>query len=346
MKCIYSTHILRFLVCLLVITGLSACGADDEQKVDDAIDIALSYLTTGDCQRAIDVLEDVGRKSENYRYVKTLATSYACRGGYLTTKFFESDLAKMTSGAASFFKGFTQFSTSSSMDATDNPDYEDIQEAIDILLYAGGIASNKNPTSSRRLSYFSAEQVSNMNMLLLFLSMVQLGKYVYFYGSTDTTGVKGGAAANYTCFLNYTGNAGAGSISLVGGVADLEDYLAANGGACGSAGTDVTATDQGNPFLGAEGNLNVTRMCQGVVLLNTFFDSLGNVVDQLSGSSFGELGGTQTLIDTLRTAILTAYPATADALIAQSQSLCESVYDGDTDALEVYFAFFFEGLFQ
>lgn len=348
-KYTYFKHIQRFLIGLLIIMGLSACGADEEQKVDDAIDIALSYLTTGDCQRAINVLEDVGRQPEHYRYVKTLATAYACRGGYLTTKFFEDDLAKVNPAPATgaLLNTFALFSTSSSMESSDDPDYEDLLEAINILLFAGGITTDKNPTSARRLNYFSAEQVSNMNMLLLYLSFVELGKYVYFYGSANAAGVKGAkTGAVNSCFLNYTGDGGAGSITLTGGVANLDLYLAANGGACGSTGTDATSTDLGNPFLGSEGNLNISRVCQGVVLLNTFLDSLANVVDQLSGADFGSLDGAKSAIDTLKSAVVIAYPAAADAVIVQSQELCESIYAGDTDALEVYFAFFFEGLFQ
>jgi hypothetical protein len=349
-KCTYFKHIQRFFNIFLIVLTLSGCGADEEQKVDDAIDIALSYLTAGDNQRAIQVLEDVGRHPKNYRYVKTLATAYAGRGGYLTTKFFADDLALVNpspGGGAALLNTFALFSTSSSMDSADDPDYEDLMEAINILLFAGGITTDKNPTSARRLNYFSAEQVSNMNMLLLYLSFVELGKYVHFYGSADAAGTKGAeAGAINSCFLNYTGDAGAGSISLVGGVADLEAYLGTNGGACGSAGTDATSTDLGNPFLGSEGNLNITRVCQGVILLNTFFDSLTNVIDQLAGDDFGSLGGTSSAIDTLRSSIITAFPATADAVIVQSQDLCESIYEGDTDALEVYFAFFFEGLFQ
>lgn len=324
-------HIYRIFPYLLAGFLLVGCGASEEDKIDDAIDIALSFLTTGDCQRAIDVLEDVGRQPKNYRYVKTLASGYACRAGYSTVTVFSDDLTKMTD--PSLIGGFARFTGADEMDAPDESSYEDMQEAIDILLYAGGISTSSNPTSERRLRYFSEDQVLNMNTLLLYLSMVQLGKYAYFYGNSDNAGVKGGGAGSNTCLLNYT------NIVFDSGFADMDTYLAGAGGAC------TSSADDGNPFLGSDGNLNVKRVCQGVVIMNTFLDSLTSVIDLLSGDDFGDLSGILTNLNTAKDNVAAYFTAAADATITQNQSECQSIYEGDTDGLEIYFAVFYEALY-
>lgn len=357
-------HIQRFLIGAILLAGLCSCGADEDQEVEDSIDVALSYLTAGDCQRAINTLEDVGRHPRNYRYVKTLASGYACRAGYSTPLLYGTDISKI--GTPSILGGMTTFTTSDLMVSPDDPNYEDMQEAINILLFSGGITDEQNPTTERRQRYFSLAEVANLDLYIVYLSMVQLGMYLNFYGKIDNAlvstdgdfGKKGGnvgagaADAADFCLFEYDGAinlTGDGTIVTVD--MTLDQYLGvlgATGNSC--SGTTVGAADTYNPYLGSNNNMHIERMCQGVVLLNTFFNSLDNVISTVSGDGFGDLGDSFNQISDINDIVATVFPDTVNLIGLMNQQSCEDLFsDGtsaNTEALQVFFALYYEALFD
>lgn len=353
-------HIQRFLFAIALVVGLSACGADEEQTIDDAVDVAQSYLTTGDCQRAIDTLEDIGRHPEHYRYVKTLATGYACRAGYSTPNLYGNDLTKI--GTPSLLGGMGVFTTSDLMESPDDPNFEDLQTAMNVLLYSGEITETQNPTSERRSRYFSSSEVANMDTLLLYLTMVQIGMFVNYYGDIDNSltssdgdyGLKG-AASNGTadyCLFDYDGTISLTPDGTVVGAGDttLDDYLVSLAGTSNACDGSNGAADGYNPYLGTNSNMHLERMCQGVVLLNTFFNALDNVVAQLAGDSFSSLGDSFDAIDVVNGAIAGIYPDAVNLIGLMNQENCEDLFadnsNDSTKPMQVFYALYYEALFQ
>ena len=83
-----------------------------EEKVLDAIDSAQIHLSVGDCDRALELLEEVGEQNKNVDWLQAKASAYACKAGYNLINLFENDLTKI--GSPSEFGGFARFTTSTS----------------------------------------------------------------------------------------------------------------------------------------------------------------------------------------------------------------------------------------
>lgn len=312
------------LVLLLLIT---ACGKDSDQEYEDAITTANNYLSVGDCQSAIDVLEELNHDSNRILYTKTLASAYACRAGYSTPSLFGSDLAKIN--PLNLLGSFTTFTSSSNMNAIDTLPYLDLQVAIDLLLYTGGLSSSNNPTSAKRILRIGASEAADVNAFLMYLLMAQMGKYFYYYGNPDSTGKKTACIANYT-----NDGGGAAEIYLATGLTATCD--------------DTNYTTSGHVDLGGNGSLNVQRMCQGAVLLNNFLDVFPSVIASASGTDFNQLAGVDTAISSALAKLITTDSQTlaAPAVSATSQSVCEAAYASNNLGLQYYFIYIVELLFQ
>jgi len=323
-----------FLILLSVL--LVNCGSKtDDEIIDEAIDNANRALSRNDCQTAIDSLEVIGRKNTNSRYLIVLASAYACRAGYNELILFTSDFPKITS--TNVLGGLTLFSTSDDMTSPSDTQFADLETAFEILVFAGGLPTSANANSEARRAVFGNAKGGDIDAFIMYISLVQLGRYLRYYGNVDTTtGAKGGGAASHSCLLNYT------DVPFDAGLAGISTYLAAvDTGSC-------TAIDDGSDELGLQGNINVSRACQGVVLLNNLLDVLPAVLDSYSGGELSELDDIRTSIidDTLKAALLAALGANPEVSSVTSQTLCESQNTTTQDYLEIYFAIMFESLFR
>lgn len=333
---------LKNLVSILFFAFLflfQSCGKDADEKRKEAILEAQIYLSEGQCTKAINVLEAAGRDDLNATYLKTLSSSYACRAGYNTGRFFSDDLA-LVGNSSSVLGGFTLFSTSDDMTEADEESYEDLQTAIDILLYAGGISLTKNPTTARRERNFTSAELQDIHPLLLYYLMAQLGRYLKFYGNADATGEKGRGDTTSTndCFHEYE------NISY--GATDTDTYLGT--GVTG----DCNAASSGHGSLGSGTTPNIARMCQGVVLLNNFLSLVATVVSDIGGDDFNGLGSLDDDLTAAKATILALEPNVGDVLDVLSQSKCETDNANSTtdatqnDYIQLYFMFLFETLFS
>ncbi|MGZ3808703.1 MAG: hypothetical protein ACXVCE_11505, partial [Bacteriovorax sp.] len=184
---------LKRSIILLSFLMLFSCGKNADEKTADAVLSANISLSKGDCQSAINVLEDNGRVNDNAAYLKTLASAYACRAKYSSVVLFSGDLVKIITPAPSGpLNGIATFSTSQV--TVQNPlqndsSFRDLQKAIDILLYAGGIPSTTEPTSAERLKYFTSLEAGDIDAQLLYMMLVQIGKFMYVYGNSSVAGV-------------------------------------------------------------------------------------------------------------------------------------------------------------
>jgi hypothetical protein len=322
---------IKFFILALLMAMVSACGKSNDQEVKDAILSANILLSTRQCQSAIDLLEGIGRQTRNAYYLKALSSAYACRAGYSTTTFFGSDIAKTATPAP--LGGMTTYSTSTvtvTAPLTDDLNFRDLQTAIDILLYAGGIATTIEPTSATRARFFSENQAADINTQLVFMMLVQAGKMLKVYGNADASGVKGGALAGNNCFTDYS-NADA----------DVKLAIPALPGACRV--TTGSSHAQLDPAL-----LTVAkrrkRLCEGIVLVNGIFELLPSVIASAGGGDLDAINGMTADINVAKDALTVLFPAIGTVATVLSQENCETDSAITTETLESYYAIIFETL--
>ncbi|MBF0367359.1 MAG: hypothetical protein HQK50_17420 [Oligoflexia bacterium] len=338
-KSMNKNRITFYATILLLISGILGCGTSKKEKREIAVDTAKVYLTNTACADAISVLEDAGRDQKDAKYLQTLASAYACRGGYSALTFYGVNLPKISVTQEQIFGSLTMFSTSGMIDPED-ADYNDLLLAINILAYAGDVSA---PTVAARAEVFSANEAGDINLQNLYMLFTILGKYLFYYGNSDpSTGTKGGGTAangnpngfSNGCFYDY--NPSNATLKALIDVARASGTL----GSC-------TSTATGSPKLQALPNANtVKRMCQGVVLLNIFIDILSNTTlpDDSAMDSVGEV---KSLFNALCSdGIYSAY--VGDLCNMRSQISCETNYATapESDKLEAYFFIMFETLFN
>ncbi len=329
---------MRYLVCLSIIICTVSCGKKDHEEIDNAVLRAQTFLSSGNCQAAIDELQSVSFQDNDKKFLVTYASAFACRAGFSVTRFFSSDISLIASNISDGLRGFSLFSTSSGMSTPDYAPYLDLGTATDTLLYAGGIPSHVNPSIARRRANFSPAELNDINSLLFYLLSARLGLYLNFYGNaSDTSGLKGagGGLANSNCFLNYT-NVSFGATTLY----DLIDSYNLVGNACNDQSSIV-----GNVYLGSAGNLNKASLCEGVVILNNFLLMIPEVIAGLNIDSLNSVNGILSDSNAIAELLEVAYPSAAVLSSTTGQTVCE-LYDGTaTTNHEVYFAFYYEALF-
>ncbi len=327
---------LKNSIIILSLMLLFSCGKTTDEKTADAILSANIALSKGDCQVAISTLEANGRVNSNAAYLKTLASAYACRAGYSTVTLFATDLAKTVTPAP--LGGTTKYTTSSaavSSTLQNDSKFKDLQTAINILLYAGGIDSLTEPTSAERAKYFSSSDAGDIDAQLLYMMLVQLGRYMYFYGDSSATGVKGSGPGPNTCFTSY-----------VNAHANVKTLITAAAGTCTNITTDAASHAQLSNTLTA--STRKTRLCQGTVLLNGVFALLPNVVASVFSNPADKAAALAAVnsINLAKGALIGADNTTATVAVTLNQSICEDNTVVSVSNIESYFGLMFEGAFQ
>lgn len=326
----------KFTSFLLLLALVTSCGKKPEDEVESKLISAEILLSTSECQEAIDFLEGMGRQNKNARYLKLLASSYACRAGYSTIKFFADDIA--LTGAPAPMGGLSRYSTSQvtfTSPLEDDLKFKDLQTAIDILLYAGGIATTTEPTSVVRATNFSASDASDINAQMAYMMLVQLGRIFKVYANTNLAGVKGTGLASNVCFSDY---------STIDPVADAALHLVITNQA-GACKVKNSPHPQLDSALVTPARRRA-RLCQGIVTLNGILDVLPAIIVAAGGGKLGDISAVTGQISAGKTALITAYPAIGPVLTVLSQSNCETSPSINIDAIEAYYAAIFEGLMQ
>lgn len=312
-----------FLFCFLVLVG---CAKTPKQEVLQAIDLAQSYLSEEKCQEAIDVLEEVGRQNDNAIYLQVLASAYACRADFNAIHFIGTDIPLIQTSSANLLKSLSVLTLSTETSA-DSSAYEDMKTALEILLYSDGGAQ---PSQATRTTKYGPRKAGDMGVEILLLSIVQLGKFLHYYGNVDSLGVKGEGPEVSNCFINYTyGTAQAARASF--------------GGSC-------NADNLGHPeLIVTGGNLarGIRRRCEGLMLLTNLIDTLDNL-DLSANSSLDDLEAVATTANTFKSTAITADATLATLLNITSQSVCESTLASPTemDNMELIYALLFESGLQ
>ncbi|MDO9181293.1 MAG: hypothetical protein Q7U04_02740 [Bacteriovorax sp.] len=326
---------LKRLVFIFTLFMIFSCGKNADEKTASAVLSANIYLSKGNCQAAINVLEDNGRQNNDAHYLKVLASAYACRAGFAATTFIASDLA--LTGSPAPLGGTTLYSTSllsTTSPLQNDTRFSDLQTAIQILLYAGGIPSTVEPTASERLKYFSSDEAGEINSQLLFMMFAQLGKYMHVYGNGDAAlGKKGAGSGANKCFTGYT-DAGIVSASVLAVIAALP--VTCRRPAESSHAELATAI---------VASTRKSRLCHGVVLLNGLLNILPSVVGSATGTLGTQASAFSVAANAASAALKLADPAIGIVASTINQTSCEDNSNVPVAKLESYFALMYESIF-
>ncbi len=248
----------------------SSCGNNPNEEAYQAIDQALTFLSDGECDKAIEILEELKEQDKNPVFLKTYASAYACKAGFDSIRFVSTDVAAINS--LILLQSISRLSFSDET-TVDSANYLSMKKALNIL----GRSDFKQVT---RRSDFGKRHGEDMGVQVLIYSIMQFGKYLNWYGNVDIVGKKGAGSNTNDCFLNYTYAPAQGVIGT----------LPASNACQGST--------FGHPDLSGA-NL-IKRMCEGITLMTNIFDTLNNI-DLTGSSSLSSLENIVTEINSYRT---------------------------------------------
>ena len=308
---------MKNLAILFPILLFFSCGKTAEQKLDSAKQSAKYYLTNGECSKARDALEDVGNQSDDSVYISLLASTYGCDAGYSELDLF-ADITNIQSASNQMLGSLTLLSSSNETQA-DSAEYTNLMSGIDTILASGG------GSAAGRNSKFGSVGGTNLNFQALYMIIVELGKFMGYYG--DAAGGAKGGGGNHTCLFSYN-------------IGDAQTYVTTSG----NTGSCVT-TNGGSPDLpgNATDPTTLQRLCQGIYLFNNMRDILSNV-DIGGNSNFGELANIGAQLEAGILAAEALDPGTRISTVknVKTMAACEALSD---EQIEVWYAIVFETAF-
>lgn len=312
---------MRTILILFIILVFTSCAKNPKDQAAEAIDIALTHLSSGECDNAIRILEDVDDQEDNAIYIQVLASAYACKANFNEIAFIANDLADIDASSPATIMSSLAMMSLSDETAADSLAYRSIRTGIDLIL---GSTSGA-PGQVARDAKFGTRKGGDLGVQALILNIVNLGKFLNYYGNVDAAGDKGAGTNTNSCFINYT---------------DARAQTVISGGAGGVCSTN----NDGHPDLSfAPANLENAkrRLCEGLMLMTNVLDILDNL--DLSGSSeLSKLEDISTQVESFRT---TATAAGLGTLINMtSQSDCETAMDtqSNLDDMEYLYSLMFE----
>lgn len=322
---------------LLFIFIFISCAKTDEEEINSALREARYHLTSMDCSKAKEVLDEVGQQKDNADYVSVYASAIACEAGYTDLGTAINNLTNITTTTVGLLNSFAAFESSNETEA-DAATYSKIVEAIRYIVEAdGGVRPN---TNTRKTTY-GTNDGNDLSMQALLMTTVAVGKYFAFYGNTDTNGIKGSGSVDggSTCIGFYPFNALLNT-DLADGDLDPSG-ISTNG--CTSANSGHAQLDPGT----IDADTVKRRMCEGIFLFNNLFEILENV-DLATNDSLGEIDQVPTLInDILNAAQINESAATwrgsttAVSDLRDETSLANCIAADDAD-IQKYFVLIFE----
>ncbi len=301
---------------------IAGCAKSTPEKVLGAIDIAFTKVDQGDCSGALKILNDVGMQAENGLYLQALSSAYACFAKYDEIDFVSTQLTTLdTSTPQSIMTSIAAMPVAAETVA-DSSDYSTMRSAINILLNS----TTGSPSQIARDTRFGVRRSGDMGVQALMMNVVNLGKFMRWYGNTDATGAKGAGPSGNLCFIKYNDPR---AITIVSGP---------SGGACNTPNSGSVDIDQTT----ATGK---RRMCEGLMFVTNILDILDNI-DLSGSSSLSTLEQVSTQVSIFRTAAIAAGLGTLMGMT--SQSTCETFITTPANLLdlEYLYAIMFESGLQ
>ena len=303
---------MRTFILLFIILLFSSCAKNPVEETNEAIDVALTHLSSGNCDEALSVLAEIGNQPDNAIYLQVLASAHACKAGFDEVAFVNNDLTSIdTTSGSTIMKTASVMSLSDDTQA-DSANFTAIKTGYNIILNStAGV-----PSQVDRTAKFGSRKSGDMGVQALILNIVNLGKFLNFYGNVDATGTKGAGVNTNTCFLNYNDPR-------------AQVVTGAGTGAC-------TVDNDGHPDLDQSTEDGKRRLCEGLMLVTNTLNILDNI-DLSGSSSLSKLEAVQTQVNTFRT---NATAAGLGTLINMtSQSVCETYLDTPAQLLDMEYLY-------
>ena len=309
-----------FVIFLLFI--LCSCAKNEARERAEAIDVALSYLSDGECEEAIKLLEKTGR-SQDAVFLQVLASAYACRAGFDAVRFISEDIEAIDTDSSQLLNSLTLLTLSGETE-TDSDSYTDLKTAIFLLLNS---AKSTQPSQAYRTSTFGPRKAGDIGVQALLLSIVQLGKFLNHYGNVDANGDKGAGDEANRCFITYSST-------------DAQVVAAVGGGVCNGVSSGHVALN----YATAAGR---RRLCEGLMLFTNIIDILDNI-DVSGNESLSDLEEVADAVKEYKTTAITVDPDLATLLNMTSQSLCETTLEtaSEMNNMQLIYASIFESGLQ
>lgn len=270
---------------------LISCGMSKEDKTKDSIDLALSYLSSDQCEKALQTLSE-GADLKNAVYLQVLASAHACKGEVSSIRVIQN-LMGLNSA-----KVFNEISTKPFALSDDLISFNFMRKALDVIF-----ASTSQISQALRQEVFGKRKGQDLGMQGLLYSIVSISKFINYFGNTHS-GEKGDGSGSNQCFLNYTSNPGLVTL--------LPTYSPPN--RCGSV-------NDGHPELDLATALGRRHACQGITLMN-------NALDILETIEFGNSQEIRVIKDIsdkmsqMRDFILTIDPSLESLFAVRDQNSC------------------------
>lgn len=296
---------MRLILAFLLIIICSSCGKNPQEEMNSAIDIALSHLSEDKCDDALKALAEVDNNNDNAIYLQVLASAHACKAGYNEVRFISTDLENLdTTSFATIMSSLSKLSLSAETEV-DSASYSSLKTAINVLLNS----TSGSPGQTARSTKFGTRKAGDMGVQALILSLVNLGKFLNYYGNVDALGVKGQGSGSNTCFIDYLDNRAQAVINP------------------GNLGGNCTDYISGHPDLSFDASNLVDakrRLCEGLMLITNVLDILENI-DLSSSSTLSKLEEVSTEVGAIK-ANASAL-GLEDLITMTSQSACVSALD-------------------
>lgn len=303
---------MRTFLTLFIILLFSSCSKTPEEKTSEAIDLALTHLSAGDCEDALKVLQDAGYQNSNGLYLQVLASAHACKASFNEISFVSVDLAAInTTSSNTILKTISIMSTSTETEADSVP-FTSILSGINVLLNS----TTGKPSQTSRNDKFGTRRGGDIGVQALILNFVNLGKFLHFYGSVNAAGLKGGQPGSNTCFLNYSDP----RAQLITGI-----------------GTGSCLTDNdGHPDLDVGTDDGKRRVCEGLMLVTNVLDIL-NSLDLSASSSLNKFETISNQVNSLKTVAVAAGLGTLINMTSQSE--CEDYLSVPAQLLDMEYLY-------
>jgi hypothetical protein len=303
----------RIFLSLFIILLFSSCSKNSVDETNEAIDIALTHLSKDECDKALSVLQSAGMQSSNGIYLQVLASAHACKASFDEVQFIAADLENIdTTTAESILKSMSIL-TYSPETITDSPKFVSILTGINLVL------DNRKQTA--RASKFGARKAGDMGVQALILNIVNLGKFLNFYGNVNSAGDKGLGSGGNACFLDYND---ARARAIVG----------VTTGAC-------VANNDGHPDLDQTTANGKRRICEGLMLITNIMDILDNL-DLSASSTLSKLEDVSTQVNTFKAAAVAAGLGTLINMTSQSECVAHINVPAQLLDMEYMYALVFE----
>ena len=150
---------------LFIFIFILACGRTDDQEKESAIREARYYLSSMECTKALESLDEVDFDEKDADYISTYASTQACFGGYKELDvLFGGNLESLN--ASSLLGSLSSF-TSSNEETAESSTYIALNNAITILLGFDG-TNDGSPDTATRTAKFGTKKAGDLSLQALY----------------------------------------------------------------------------------------------------------------------------------------------------------------------------------